>query len=81
MVVYRPGGNALVLPSLPALPSCHGHLGVIEVTDKVLSQILLIRDVGVQRIAFERGFYELVCYIEDNKARYFSFILRGEESE
>ena len=41
-------------------------------TDKILEQILIIRDSGksnmfdlnvVQRLAFDQGFYELVIYI------------------
>ena len=59
-------------------------------TDMILSQILAIRDSGVinmldvngvQRIAFDQGFYELVCYIEEDKHRYFHFILHGEENK
>ena len=56
--------------------------------DTILSQILSIRDsgvinmfdaYGVQQLAFERGFYELVCYIEDDQKRYFRFIMYGKE--
>lgn len=55
----------------------------------VREQILSIRNMGltnmfdlpaVQRLAFERGYYELVCYIEDHKEAYVHFILMGEES-
>ena len=55
---------------------------------KVKEQILAVRDTGltnmfdlnaVQRIAFEMDFYELVNFIEDNKAAYVRFILTGEE--
>ena len=57
-------------------------------TDTILSQILSIRDSGainmldvngVQRIAFENEYFELVCYIEDDRQRYFHFIMYGEE--
>ena len=55
-------------------------------TQTVFDQIMQIRDSGrtnmldinaVQRIAFDEGFYDLVCYIEDDKARYFHFIMYG----
>lgn len=54
----------------------------------VKEQILAIRDSGltnmldfktVQYLAFDRGYYELVLYIEDNRSKYFSFIMNGEE--
>ena len=56
--------------------------------EKVVSQIMDIRDSGqvnmfdvpaVQRIAFEKGFYELVCYIEEDRAAYVRLILTGEQ--
>ena len=56
---------------------------------KVLEQILEVRDSGavnmldcngVQVEAFERGLYELVCFIEDSKGDYFEFIMSGDES-
>jgi len=55
--------------------------------DKVFEQILVIRDSGetnmfavdvVQRIAFDRGFHELVLYIKEHKRDYVHFILTGE---
>ena len=55
--------------------------------EKVKEQILAIRDTGltnmfdlpmVQRLAYERDFYELVCWIEDHKKEYTHFILTGE---
>ena len=54
---------------------------------KVKEQILAIRDTGltnmfdlpvVQRLAYERDFYELVCWIEDHKKEYVRFILTGK---
>lgn len=57
-------------------------------SDKVFEQIMAIRDSGVvnmlsvrevQRVAFDRDFHELVCYIEDDPKRYFHFIMTGEE--
>lgn len=56
-------------------------------TEIVREQILAIRDSGltnmfdlnmVQRLAYERDFYELVVFIEENKAAYVRFILTGE---
>ena len=56
--------------------------------EKVFAQIIDIRNSGrvnmfdvpgVQRIAFEKGFYELVCFIEENRAAYVRFILTGEK--
>ena len=56
-------------------------------TDKVKEQILAVRDTGlthmfdlraVQRIAYEMDFYELVTFIEEEKAAYARFILTGE---
>ena len=57
-------------------------------TEKVRDQIMQIRDSGavnmlltnaVQRIAYERGFYELVTYIDANRKGYVHFIFTGEE--
>ena len=56
--------------------------------EKIVSQIRDIRNSGrvnmfdvpgVQRMAFEMGFYELVCFIEEDRAAYIRFILTGEE--
>ena len=56
--------------------------------ETVFSQIMDIRDSGrvnmfdipsVQRMAFEMGFYELVCFIEEDRATYVRFILTGEQ--
>ena len=56
-------------------------------SEKVREQILTIRDTGltnmfdvimVQRLAFARGFYELVIYLEDHRSEYVHFILTGE---
>ena len=57
-------------------------------TDEIKRQILEIRASGltnmfdvtmVQRIAFERNFYELVNYLEENRKGYVRFILTGDE--
>lgn len=54
---------------------------------KVREQILAIRDTGltnmfdvstVQRLAFERDYYELVCFLEDHRKEYARFILYGD---
>lgn len=56
-------------------------------TEKVKEQILVIRDTGltnmfdipmVQRLAFERDYYDLVIYLEENRKEYVHFILTGE---
>ena len=56
--------------------------------EKIFAQIMDIRDSGwvnmfdvpgVQRMAFEMGFYELVCFIEEDRAAYVRFILTGEQ--
>ena len=57
-------------------------------TQTIKEQILAIRDTGltnmfdvnmVQRLAYERDFYELVTYLEDHRKEYIRFILTGEE--
>ena len=56
-------------------------------TEKVREQIMQVREsgivnmcdcVGVQRAAFDLGFYELVNYIEESRNTYFHFIITGE---
>ena len=56
--------------------------------ETVFAQIMDIRESGrvnmfdvpvVQRMAFEMGFYELVCFIEEDRAAYVRFILTGEK--
>ena len=56
--------------------------------ETIFTQIMDIRDLGrmnmfdapgVQRMAFEMGFYELVCFIEEDRAAYVRFILTGEQ--
>lgn len=56
-------------------------------TDTVREQILAIRATGltnmfdvptVQRLAYERDFYELVCWLEEHRSEYAHFILTGE---
>ena len=57
-------------------------------TEKIKEQIFAVRDSGaanmcemasVQRAAFDRGFYELVLFIEENRESYWDFILTGKE--
>ena len=54
--------------------------------EKIREQLMLVRSSGrtnmfdtnaVQRIAFENGFYELVNFMEENKAAYVHFIMTG----
>ena len=56
-------------------------------TETIREQILAIRDTGltnmfdlpvVQRLAMDRGFFELVCYLEEHRREYVHFILTGE---
>lgn len=56
-------------------------------TEIVKEQILAIRDTGltnmfdlpvVQRLAYERDFFDLVVYIEEHPKEYAHFILTGE---
>jgi hypothetical protein len=60
------------------------------VDGKIKEQILAVRGSAVtnmfdakavQRIAFERGFYELVDFIETDRRAYATFILTGAPSE
>ena len=55
--------------------------------EKVKEQILAIRDTGltnmfdlpmVQRLAYERDFFDLVIYLEEHPKEYVHFILTGE---
>ena len=57
-------------------------------TDKVFRQLMDIRDSGltnmfdtnmVQRLAYDRDYFELVTYIEDHKKEYAHFIMTGTE--
>ena len=57
-------------------------------TETVREQILAIRNTvltnmfdvrTVQRLAFDRDFHELVCYLEDHRKEYVHFIMFGEE--
>ena len=56
----------------------------------VREQILAVRDSGatnmfdkitVQRMAIERGYFELVSFLEENTKEYIHFILTGESKE
>jgi hypothetical protein len=55
--------------------------------DQIKRQIIAIRDTGetnmfdtpmVQRMSYERGYFELVTFIEEYKKEYCHFILNGE---
>ena len=59
-------------------------------TEKIKEQILAIRDTGltnmfdihaVQRLAYERDFYELVMFIEEHIKEYVNFILTGKTAD
>lgn len=56
--------------------------------ETIKNQILTIWETGltnmfdlsaVQRIAYEMDFYELVTFLDEDKAKYVRFILTGEE--
>ena len=56
-------------------------------TEIIKEQILIIRETGltnmfdlpmVQRLAYERNFFDLVVYIEEHPKEYAHFILTGE---
>lgn len=58
--------------------------------EKVKEQIIAIRDTGltnmfnlpcVQRLAFDRNYYEQVVFIEEHKKEYVHFIMTGETGE
>lgn len=60
---------------------------VTTMNETIKKQILAIRDTGltnmfdtnmVQRLAYERDFYELVIFIEEHRKEYVHFILYGE---
>lgn len=55
--------------------------------EKIKEQIEVIRKTGrtnmfdintVQRMAYERDFFELVIFIEDEREKYADYILHGE---
>ncbi|WP_274939962.1 DUF5049 domain-containing protein [Chordicoccus furentiruminis] len=57
-------------------------------TERIKEQILAIRETGetnmfdvpvVQRMAFDRNYYELVVFLEEHPKEYVRFILYGEE--
>jgi hypothetical protein len=59
-------------------------------TETICQQILAVRDTGltnmfdtntVQRIAYDMDFFELVCFIEEDRKAYVRFILTGKSSE
>lgn len=54
---------------------------------KIKEQIMAIHDSGltnmfdlptVQRLAFERNYFELVLFLEDHREEYIDFILHGD---
>ncbi len=55
--------------------------------ERIKEQILRIRATGetnmfdipvVQRLAYECGFYELVCWLEEHRKEYIHFIMTGK---
>ena len=56
--------------------------------ETIRNQILAIRDTGltnmfdvhmVQRLAFDRDYFELVNFLEEHRKEYVQFILYGDE--
>ena len=56
-------------------------------TEMIREQILAIRDTGltnmfdipmVQKLAYNRGYYELVTFLEEHRSEYEHFIMTGE---
>ena len=56
--------------------------------ETIRNQILAIRDMGltnmfdvhmVQRLAYERNYFELVIFLEEHRKEYVQFILYGYE--
>jgi hypothetical protein len=56
--------------------------------ETIREQILAIRDTGltnmfdvhmVQRLAFDRNYFELVNFLEEHRKEYVQFILYGDE--
>ena len=56
--------------------------------ETIRNQILAIRDMGltnmfdvhmVQRLAYERNYFELVNFLEEHRKEYVQFILYGDE--
>ena len=56
--------------------------------DTIRNQLLAIRDMGltnmfdvhmVQRLAFDRNYFELVIFLEEHRKEYVQFILYGDE--
>lgn len=56
--------------------------------ETIKKQILAIRDTGltnmfdvhmVQRLAYERNYFELVVFLEEHRKEYVQFILYGDE--
>ena len=56
--------------------------------ETIRTQILAIRDTGltnmfdvhmVQRLAFDRNYFELVNFLEEHRKEYVQFILYGDE--
>ena len=73
--------------SLNLIPGVDQFKIVGVFTEEIKSQILEIRAEGktnmfdittVQRFAYEKGFFALVNFIEDDRAAYVHFILCGE---
>ena len=81
MVKWDNGSSLNVLWNLDKI------LKAKNINDRIISQIMEIRDSGetnmfdinvVQRLAFERNYFELVLFIEEHKKEYVNFIMYGK---
>lgn len=61
----------------------------MKVTDTIKEQIIAIRDTEltnmfavntVQRLAYDRNYFELVMFIENEPSAYIKFIMTGDRS-
>lgn len=86
-VVYVPSMWRGARAAAWASPTGRTAAGGLIMTEKVRDQILSIRDTGltnmfdipvVQRLAYDRVYYELVIFLEEHRKEYARFILTGE---
>lgn len=58
------------------------------ISNEIRNQIIAVQQSGrsnmldywaVQKIAFDMGFYDLVCLIEENRHEYINFIFYGDK--
>ena len=55
----------------------------MKVTDTIMDQILAIRDTGLTNmfaVNYDRNYFELVMFIENEPSAYIKFIMTGDRS-